>query len=412
MYISPYTCEQTQIVKERDDWADDDDPDATYYDVLCTLDGVAVEKFHGCLLFRNTLVSSDVRSSIVAQIRMMKEKQAKAVAKAAMPTAPKQITYGSFSIELYDLLSTNLKNIMTAKIRFSLSTGSSDDTAMCAKFNVQDERLFVDTFNQSLGVVLQRAYWYFAPAYQNTEKLLSIGEIKTRIDEARMALRRIPCAIAVATKQIATLEAKLSDATKEEKRQRYNAQIAEQQLEITKLHAEERQQTVDLADYEKQRADRSSGIARVKPAESQQFKTIMRAIRLLNTRDAKSDEFLADFMAYADTFRKQTDEEKFNEEITASGVSLNFRPMPAKPAKREVVVPVEVETPLVVEAPSMAEASPAVVSALPVAVETPAVAVETPARAPRTPRAPRQEQPAVARKGPSKSDRLAALMKK
>lgn len=398
----PFTCEQAIIVKERDDWADDDDLDAAYYDVLCTPDGTPVEEFHGCLISRYGIVTSDVRRAIVEHIALMKqtkEKEAKAAAKAAAVTVvpePKEVT--GFPAKLYDLLAYDLVRIMSAKMRFSI--GKADDNEVHTKFNVHDDRLYVETFSQSLGVVLQKAYWYYSPVPEK-ENLLSIGELKTRLDDARMALRRIPCELVLATKKVSTLQAKLDDiATTDDQRVRYGNKIAEAQLAVSQLQGEERQRTADVVEYERQRVLRSSASAPKAKVVSHQFEMVMRAIKSLNTRNKKSEEFLADFMAYAATFHVQTAEEKFNEDVATAGVSLNFRPTPAK---RQVAVAHVAVEPVAVEPVAVEHVAVAPVAVEPVAVAPPTV---------RTPRAPRQQQPQPERKGPSKSDRLAALMRK
>ncbi len=218
-----------------------------------------------------------------------------------------------------------------------------------------------------------------------------------------MALRRIPCELVVAEKKVSSLQAKLDASTTEDQRMRYGNKIIEAQLAVNQLQGEERQRTAEIAEYERQRALRSSASARPKArVESPEFALVMRAIKSLNTRNKKSVDFLTDFMAYAATFHQQTDEEKFNEEIATAGVALNFRPMPARrdvaAAAPALVAPALVAPALVAEANvPVAEAN------------VPAAAMP----APRAPRAPRQQQAAAAapeRKGPSKSDRLAALM--
>ncbi len=385
-------------MKERDDWADDDDENAAYYDVLCAPDGTHVEVFNGCLIARYGIVSSDERKAIVAHIASMKqkkEKEAKAVAKvaaAAIAPEPKQVT--GFPALLYDLLAKDCSRIMGAKMRFAI--GSNDDSEVYTQFNVHEDRFYVETLGQSLGVLLQKAYWYYSPVPEK-DNLLSIGELKTRLDEARMALRRIPCELALAEKKVQSLQAKFDASTTEDQRLRYGNKIVEAQLAVNQLQGEERQRTAEIAEYERQRALRSSASARPKvKVESPEFAMVMRAIKSLNTRNKKSEEFLADFMAYAATFHVQTAEEKFNEDIATAGVSLNFRPTPVR---REIAV---VAAAPVVAAPAAAAA----------AVEPVAEPAAAPAAAPavRAARAPRQQQPQPERKGPSKSDRLAALM--
>ncbi len=395
-------------MKERDDWADDDDENAAYYDVLCAPDGTHVEVFNGCLIARYGIVSSDERKAIVAHIASMKqtkEKQAKAVAKAAAAATapePKQVT--GFPAMLYDLLAKDCSRIMGAKMRFAI--GSAEDNEVYTQFNVHDDRFYVETLGQSLGVLLQKAYWYYSPVPEK-DNLLSIGELKTRLDEARMALRRIPCELVLAEKKVQSLQAKLDASTTEDQRLRYGNKIAEAQLAVNQLQGEERQRTAEIAEYERQRALRSSASSRPKAkVESPEFAMVMRAIKSLNTRNKKSEEFLADFMAYAATFHVQTAEEKFNEDIATAGVSLNFRPTPAR---REFAPTPVVAAPMPAAAPAAEPAAaPAAEPAVP-AAETAAPAAPA---APRAARAPRQQQPQPERKGPSKSDRLAALMRK
>jgi hypothetical protein len=321
--------------------------------------------------------------------------------------APKQFPKTAFYVQLYDLLAKDCSHIMSAKMRFAI--GNSEDNEVYTQFNVHEDRLHVETLGQSLGVLLQKAYWYYSPAPEK-DNLLSIGELKIRLDEARMALRRIPCELVVAEKKVSSLQAKLDASTTDEQRLRYGNKIAEAQLAVNQLQGEERQRTAEIAEYERQRALRSSASARPKAkVESPEFALIMRAIRSLNTRNKKSEELLADFKSYAATFHKQTDEEKFNEEVATAGVALNFRPMPAKRA--EVVPRAEVASVATCETPSVIQAE-AAAAAMPVAAAVsaaPAAAMP----APRGPRAPRPQQAAAAapeRKGPSKSDRLAALM--
>jgi hypothetical protein len=391
-------------MKERDDWADDDDENAAYYDVLCAPDGTHVEVFNGCLIARYGIVSSDERKAIVAHIASMKqkkEKEAKVVAKvaaAAIAPEPKKVT--GFPVLLYDLLAKDCTRIMGAKMRFAI--GSNDDSEVYTQFNVHDDRFYVETLGQSLGVLLQKAYWYYSPAPEK-DNLLSIGELKTRLDEARMALRRIPCELVLAEKKVQSLQAKLDASTTEDQQLRYGNKIVEAQLAVNQLQGEERQRTAEIAEYERQRALRSSASSRPKAkVESPEFAMVMRAIKSLNTRNKKSEEFLADFMAYAATFHVQTAEEKFNEDIATAGVSLNFRPTPAR---REVAVAAAAAVPAapVVAAPAPAAAPAAAPADAPAAAPADAPAV-------RAARAPRQQKPQPERKGPSKSDRLAALM--
>ena len=335
-HVAPYTYDEVILTKQRSEWWDDDDdePNPTYYDVLCTPDGMKVEQFNGCLVYTHIIITQEDRAAIVAQIELLKHPKSaaklavdKSVAKPATEKpapVPKQFLKSAFHVQLYDLLAKNNQRIMSAKMRFEIC--STDAT----HFNVHDDTLYVETLNQSLGVLLQQAYWYYSPKAEK-ENILSIGELKTRLEEARMALRRIPCELVIAKQKVNSLQAKLDASTTDDQRARYINKISEAQIVICQLEAEERQQTLDIAEYERQRALRSSASARPKPVvESPEFALIMRAIKSLNTRNKKSEIFLADFMEYAATFHKQTAEEKFNEDVTASGVSLNFRPMPAK----------------------------------------------------------------------------------
>jgi hypothetical protein len=297
---------------------------------------------------------------------------------------------------------------MAAKIRFAVD--SRDENEVYTTFNIHDDRLYVETLNQSLGVVLQKAYYYYSPTQK--DNLLSIGELKKRIDEARSAReKRIPYELAIAKKQVSDLEVKLKADLTDKKRMSYEDRLTEAKLVISRLEAEDTRLISELAMYEHQRALRSSTAPKAK-MESPELALVMRAIRSLNNRNKKSEDFIADFMEYAATFHKQTEEEKFNEDIAASGVTLNFRPMPAKRAevvpRAEVAAVAPFAAPSVLEVEAMpAAAMPAAAMPMPEPVPAPAMpAAAPPARQPRAPQPPRQQE----RKGPSKSDRLAALL--
>ncbi len=358
-----------------------------------------------------------MRKLIVAKIASMKKKQEKAAAAAAAASAaaaaagggavvpePRYFAKSSFPVMLYTLLEKDIQRIMAAKIRSTLGS-RDDDTEVHTKFNVHDERLYVGTLKNSLGVILQKAYWYYSPTPEK-DNLLSIGQLKERLEEARMALRRIPCEIALATKKVDSLQEKYdAKTTTDDQRLRLSSKIAEAQIAIDKLHSEERQRTAEIADYEEQRVLRSSARPKAKVV-SPEFDMVMSAIKMLNSRNKKSAEFLEEFMAYAETFRKQTVEEKFNKEVASSGVTLNFRPTPAR---RDVsAVPTVVPAP-VAAVPAPVVAAPAPVVTAPAPVPAPAAAPAAPA-APAPQRAPRQQQPE--RKKVSKADRVNALLRK
>jgi hypothetical protein len=407
-FVLPFTCDQAVMTKIVDEWADEDDENPSYYDMLCAPNGVQVEEFNGCLIFRHAIIPSKDRDAIIARILSLK-KQATAVAKAeaaapAKDPKPKEFSEDAFPVKLYDLLAKDLTRIMSAKMRFAVETKAADvGTEVYTKFNIHDDNLYVDTFNQPLGVVLQKAYWYYSPS-QEKENLISLRELKTRLDEATMALRRIPCELVVLNTKVSTFQEKLDASLCDEHRTHYAGKIAEVQILIGRLEAEERQRAADIVEYKQQLVQRNFASARPKPkAESPDFALICRAIRSLNSRNKKTDDFIAKFMKYAATFHKQTVEEKFNEDVAASGVSLHFRPTPV----RSFVTPRVVELAPTATVPAD---DVSVVELAPTAT-VPAEVLAALPTAPR-PRAPRPVQAQPERKGPSKSDRLAALMQK